>query len=199
MPVNFNHKANGTQTVMVKNSEFKACGDNGDWKQFAAPIRFVNSGSGTSTTTVDNCTFNNTVGTNGDILIGDGRTNETSNDVSLTVKNTDANVQAQKPGYYNGESTDVTKMMAKQDAENERLETSVNELLPNAAKIGNTEYATLKEALESLSRTTEANVTIELFSRSECGRLYVDLSNSAIKKSDYSGQRQEAGQPCERR
>ena len=187
VPVNFNHKANGTQTVMVKNSEFKTCGDNGDWKQFAAPIRFVNSGSGTSTTTVDNCTFDNTVGTNGDILIGDGRTNETSNDVSLTVSGTAANVQAQKPGYYNGESTDVTKMMAKQVAENERLETSVNELLPNAAKIGNTEYATLNKALESLSRTTEENVTIELLADQNVAGFTVDLSNSAIKTLTIQG------------
>lgn len=187
VPVNFNHKANGTQTVMVKNSEFKTCGDNGDWKQFAAPIRFVNSGSGTSTTTVDNCTFNNTVGTNGDILIGDGRTNETSNDVTLTVKNTDANVQAQKPGYYNGESTDVTKMMAKQVAENERLETSVNELLPNAAKIGNTEYATLKEALKSLRNTPEENVTIELLADQNVAGFTVDLSTSAIKTLTIQG------------
>lgn len=187
VPVNFNHKANGAQTVTVKNSEFKTCGDNGDWKQFAAPIRFVNSGSGTSTTTVDNCTFNNTVGTNGDILIGDGRTNETSNDVTLTVKNTAANVQAQKPGYYNGESTDVTKMMAKQVAENERLETSVNELLPNAAKIGNTEYATLKEALKSLSNTPEENVTIELLADQNVASFTVDLSNSAIKTLTIQG------------
>ena len=187
VPVNFNHKANGAQTVTVKNSEFKTCGDNGDWKQFAAPIRFVNSGSGTSTTTVDNCTFNNTVGTNGDILIGDGRTNETSNDVTLTVKNTDANVQAQKPGYYNGESTDVTKMMAKQVAENERLETSVNELLPNAAKIGNTEYATLKEALKSLSNTPEENVTIELLADQNVASFTVDLSKSAIKTLTIQG------------
>ena len=187
VPVNFNHKANGTQTVMVKNSEFKTCGDNGDWKQFAAPIRFVNSGSGTSTTTVDNCTFDNTVGTNGDILIGDGRTNETSNDVSLTVSGTAANVQAQKPGYYNGESTDVTKMMAKQVAENERLETSVNELLPNAAKIGNTEYATLNKALESLSRTPEENVTIELLADQNVAGFTVDLSTSAIKTLTIQG------------
>lgn len=188
VPVNFNHKANGTQTVMVKNSTFTNCGDEGEWKQFAAPIRFVNSGSGTSTTTVDNCTFNNTVGTNGDILIGDGRTNETSNDVTLTVKNTAANVQAQKPGYYNGESTDVTKMMAKQVAENERLETSVNKLLPNAAKIGDTEYATLKEALESLSNTTEANITIELLADQNVSGFTVDLStNSAIKTLTIQG------------
>lgn len=187
VPVNFNHKANGTQTVMVKNSTFTNCGDEGEWKQFAAPIRFVNSGSGTSTTTVDNCTFDNTVGTNGDILIGDGRTGQASNDVSLTVKNTDANVQAQKPGYYNGKSTDVTKMMAKQVAENERLETSVNELLPNAAKIGNTEYATLNEALESLSKTTEENVTIELLADQNVAGFTVDLSDSAIKTLTIQG------------
>ena len=187
VPVNFNHKANGAQTVTVENSTFTNCGDNGDWKQFAAPIRFVNSGSGTSTTTVDNCTFDNTVGTNGDILIGDGRTNETSNDVTLTVSGTAANVQAQKPGYYNGESTDVTKMMAKQVAENERLETSVNELLPKAAKIGNTEYATLKEALESLINTTEENVTIELLADQNVAGFTVDLSNSAIKTLTIQG------------
>lgn len=100
-PININHKSDGEQTVEVKNSTFDDCGstDTADAK-YAAPIRFVNSGSGTSNTTVDNCTFNNTVGNNGDILIGDGRDGKESKDVSLTVKNTAADVQAQKPGYY---------------------------------------------------------------------------------------------------
>ena len=105
VPVNFNHKANGTQTVTVKNSKFTNCGDEGDWKKFAAPVRFVNSGNGTMSANVDACTITGTVGNNGDILIGDGRTNETSNDVSLTVKNTAADVQAQKPGYYAADGT----------------------------------------------------------------------------------------------
>ena len=105
VPVNFNHKANGEQTVTVTNSTFTSCGDNGDWKQFAAPVRFVNSGSGTQSATVDTCTFAGTVGTNGDILIGDGRTGEKSNDVSLTVTDTEANIQAQKPGYYKDDGT----------------------------------------------------------------------------------------------
>ena len=105
VPVNFNHEATGTQTVKVSNSTFTECGNNGGWAQFAAPIRFVNSGSGTSTTTVDNCTFNNTVGSNGDILIGDGRTGKESNEVTLTVKDTAADVQAQKPGYYAANGT----------------------------------------------------------------------------------------------
>ena len=186
-PVNFNHKANGTQTVTVKNSKFKNCGDAGDWKQFAAPIRFVNSGSGKMNANVSGCNITGTVGNNGDILIGDGRSGETSNDLELTVSGTAANVQAQKPGYYSGESTDVTKMMAKRVAKNERLETSVNKLLPNAAKIGDTEYPTLKKALESLSSTTEANVTIELLADQNVAGFTVDLSNSAIKTLTIQG------------
>ena len=190
-PVNIAHKQTGTMMVTVENSTFTNCGstnETNNLNQYAAPVRIVNNNeTGTVATAVTNCTFAGTVGNNGDILIGDGRTGKTSNDVTLTVKNTDASVQAQKPGYYNGESTDVTKMMAKQVAENERLETSVNKLLPNAAKIGNTEYATLKEALESLSNTPEENVTIELLADQNVAGFTVNLSNSAIKTLTIQG------------
>ena len=189
-PVNIAHKQTGAMTVTVENSTFTKCGstnETNNLNQYAAPIRFVNSGSGTMSANVADCTFTGTVGNNGDILIGDGRDGKDSNDVTLTVSGTAANVQAQKPGYYNGKSTDLTKMMAKQVAENERLETSVNKLLPNAAKIGNTGYATLKEALESLSRTTEENVTIELLADQNVASFTVDLSNSAIKTLTIQG------------
>ena len=105
VPVNFNHKADGGQTLSVSNCKFNACGDAGEWATFAAPVRFVNSGSGKQSATVDTCTFADTVGNNGDILIGDGRTGEKSNDVSLTVTNTEANIQAQQPGYYKDDGT----------------------------------------------------------------------------------------------
>lgn len=105
VPVNFNHKANGEQTVTVKNSTFTNCGDTVEWPTFAAPVRFVNSGNGTQSATVDTCTFTETVGSNGDILIGDGRLNQQSNNVSLTVTNTEATVMAQKPGYYKDDGT----------------------------------------------------------------------------------------------
>lgn len=105
VPVNFNHKTDGEQTLRVSNCEFNACGDAGEWKQFAAPVRFVNSGSGKQSATVDTCTFTDTVGANGDILIGDGRTGQESNDVNLTVTDTEANIQAQKPGYYKDDGT----------------------------------------------------------------------------------------------
>ena len=101
IPVNINHKAAGAVTVEVKNSTFTGCGSvkSGE-KQYAAPIRFVNSGSGTMRATVGSCTITSTQGTNGDILIGDGRTGQASNDLSLKVTETTGQVQVQKPGYW---------------------------------------------------------------------------------------------------
>lgn len=85
VPVNFNHKADGKQTVTVKNSTFTNCGDTGDWSAFAAPVRFVNSGKGSLDATIENNTFTGTVGNNGDILLGDYRDGETSNDFTATI------------------------------------------------------------------------------------------------------------------
>lgn len=85
VPVNFNHKADGTQTVTVKNSTFTNCGDTGDWSAFAAPVRFVNSGKGSLDATIENNTFTNTVGTNGDILLGDYREGKESHDVTASI------------------------------------------------------------------------------------------------------------------
>ena len=85
VPVNFNHKADGTQTVTVKNSTFTNCGDTGEWSAFAAPVRFVNSGSGSLDATIENNTFTGTVGNNGDILLGDYRDGETSKNFAATI------------------------------------------------------------------------------------------------------------------
>lgn len=130
VPFNINHKANGTQTVAVENCTFTNCGDAGDWKQFAAPLRLVNSGTGTQSAEVTGCAFAGTVGANGDILLGDGRTGQASNDVELKVVNTAANIQAQKPGYYGGETVDATKMATAASPADGTLETSVAKLLP---------------------------------------------------------------------
>jgi len=155
VPVNFNHKANGAQTVTVRNSTFTGCGDNGDWKQFAAPVRFVNSGSGKMDTTVDTCTFTDTVGGNGDILLGDGRVGEKSNDVKLTVENTAANVQAQQPGYYAKDgTTDESKYGTKNVAASDTLTTSVTQLMPSSettyvAEVNGVKYKSLAEAIDA--------------------------------------------------
>lgn len=172
VPVNFNHKAGGTQTVTVRNSKFTNCGDNGDWKQFAAPVRFVNSGSGTMTTTVDTCTFTGTVGGNGDILLGDGRVGQSSNDVKLNVENTAANVQAQQPGYYgDGGTKDESKLGTKTVAAGETLTTSANELVSDVAyvaAVGEKKFESLQAAIDAaksgatviLLADTYENVTI---------------------------------------
>lgn len=130
VPFNINHKANGTQTVAVENCTFTNCGDVGDWKQFAAPLRLVNSGAGTQSAEVTGCAFAGTVGANGDILLGDGRTGQASNDVELKVVDTAANIQAQKPGYYGGETVDAAKKATAASPAEGTLETSVAKLLP---------------------------------------------------------------------
>lgn len=85
VPVNFNHKANGIQTVTVKNSTFTNCGDAGEWSAFAAPVRFVNSGNGSLDATIENNTFTGTVGNNGDILLGDQRNGQSSFNVNAEI------------------------------------------------------------------------------------------------------------------
>ncbi len=155
VPFNINHKANGKQTVAVENCTFTNCGDAaGDWKQFAAPLRLVNSGTGTQSAEVTGCAFAGTVGANGDILLGDGRTDQASNDVELKVVNTAANIQAQKPGYYGGETVDATKMNTAASPAEGTLETSVAKLLPvDPRTLG---YATSGKA-EALPATPDMN------------------------------------------
>ena len=126
-PVNINHKGGGAVTVDVRNSTFTNCGSvkRGE-KQYAAPIRFVNSGSGTMQATVDSCTITATQGSNGDILIGDGRTGQTSNDLNLKVMGTAGQVQAQKPGYWVNNTRKETANMAFVNVTSEQtVETSI--------------------------------------------------------------------------
>ena len=154
VPFNINHKANGTQTVAVENCTFTNCGDADGWKQFAAPLRLVNSGTGTQSAEVTGCAFADTVGTNGDILLGDGRTGQASNDIELKVVNTAANIQAQKPGYYGGETVDETKKATAESPAEGTLETSVAKLLPvDPRTLG---YATSGKA-EALPATPDMN------------------------------------------
>lgn len=195
VPVNFNHKANGTQTVAVQNSTFTNCGDNGDWEQFAAPVRFVNSGSGTMTTTVATCTFTGTVGSNGDILLGDGREGQKSNDVALTVESTEATVQAQQPGYYgsNG-TTDASKQGTKNVAAGDKLTTSVTQLMPSetttsVAEVNGVKYDSLQAAIDAAAQNatvtlladTRENVTIETYG------LTLDLSGHTLNGGTVAG------------
>lgn len=195
VPVNFNHKANGTQTVAFQNSTFTNCGDNGDWKQFAAPVRFVNSGSGTMDTTVNTCTFTDTVGSNGDILLGDGREGQNSNDVALTVESTEATVQAQQPGYYGSNGTaDASKQGTKNVAAGDKLTTSVTQLMPSetptyVAEVKGVKYETLQAAIDAAAKNatvtlladTRENVTISTYG------LTLDLNGHTLNGGTVAG------------
>ena len=168
VPVNFNHKANGTQTVKVKNSTFTNCGSTSTenkLNQYAAPVRFVNSGNGTMSANVDACTITGTVGSNGDILIGDGRTGKESKDVTLTVSGTAANVQAQQSGYYNGEDTVDNKKGSKNVAASDTFTSSIEEMVPKGmadyvvvggiAGFENTKFASFADAYTAIKPKLE--------------------------------------------
>lgn len=156
VPVNFNHKATGAQTVTVANSSFKNCGTNGEWAAFAAPARFVNSGTGTLNATINGCSFAGTVGANGDILIGDGRTGQKSNEVTLTVTKTVANVQAQKPGYYDKGTTVADASLkgeiattSEKGLDGASIESIVTPAPAAVAKVDGTSYPSLQAAIDA--------------------------------------------------
>ena len=155
-PVNIAHKQAGAMTVTVENSTFTKCGSTSTenkLNQYAAPVRIVNNNeTGTVTTEVTNCTFTDTVGNNGDILIGDGRDGKDSNDVTLTVSGTAANVQAQKPGYYGADgAVSNTSLVRKTSVV--KSTTPVTITLDNdafdLAQVGDTGYSNLTDAISA--------------------------------------------------
>ncbi len=111
----------GSIDISVKNTTFVNCGigsgtGDGCNSQYAAPIRVVNASATTgsnvleSSVKVENCTFTYTgsnVPSNGDILIGDGRSGKDySHPVSLEVVGTEADIQWQGIGYYTSATKD---------------------------------------------------------------------------------------------
>ena len=89
-PVNIAHKQAGTMTMTVEDSKFINCGKVDTANDYFAPARFVNNNAtGTLVVNLTNNTFTGTIGTNGDILLGDYRTGKESH--ALTAIITTAN------------------------------------------------------------------------------------------------------------
>ena len=85
-PVNIAHKQSGAMTVTVKDSTFANCGKVDTANDYFAPARFVNnSATGTLTVNLTNNTFTGTIGTNGDILLGDYRTGKESHKLTANI------------------------------------------------------------------------------------------------------------------
>ena len=85
-PININFKQSGTLSATVENCTFVNCGKVKPENDYFAPVRFVNNGEANAlTATIANNTFTKTVGTNGDILLGDHRNGKTSNAFTATI------------------------------------------------------------------------------------------------------------------
>ena len=105
-PVNIAHKQSGAMTVTVEDSKFINCGKIDTANDYFAPARFVNnSTTGTLTVNLTNNTFTGTIGTNGDILLGDYRTGKESHALTANIT-TDAPVMVKSSANaaysYNG-------------------------------------------------------------------------------------------------
>ena len=86
-PVNIAHKQSGSMEVVVENSKFINCGKIDPSNDYFAPARFVNnSAKGSLNIELKNNTFTGTIGTNGDILLGDYRTGKPSNALTAIIE-----------------------------------------------------------------------------------------------------------------
>ena len=85
-PINIAHKQAGPMTVTVEDCAFTNCGKIDTANDYFAPARFVNNSAvGTLTVSLKNNSFTDTIGTNGDILLGDYRTGKASHALTATI------------------------------------------------------------------------------------------------------------------
>ena len=85
-PVNIAHKQSGAMTVTVTDSTFVNCGKIDTANDYFAPARFVNnSATGTLTVNLSDNAFTGTIGTNGDILLGDYRPGKESHELTANI------------------------------------------------------------------------------------------------------------------
>ena len=177
-PINLNHKSAGVQNITVSNTKFHNCATSDIMNKdiiedkyknehtYASNIRVLSTAEGgSSVVNVKNCTFTYDEGkekANGDILLGDGRFDgKIYKNATLSIVNTAADVQMQKPGYYKtatGTDTDDTKLQTATVAESDQPTTlSVVEAFA-VAKVGDIYYDSFEEAVEKAS--VDATVTL---------------------------------------
>ena len=159
-PINLNNKAvSGTQKITVQDSTFKNCSTTDiciSDVTWAAPIRIVSSEGADSKLTVRDCDFqysSEKVSCNGDILLGDGRSDKESYPVYAEISGTSAEVQIQTPGDRTEGANHAQKVSV---SASEQVE-----LTNVVASIDGTEYASLAEAIQAAG-SMSGNVTITL-------------------------------------
>ena len=158
-PININNKTSLPHRVTVKKTTFNRCGiftnvgekDETAFSLYAAPIRLVAGGANASVAlSVEGCTFTYNDGDkkyNGDILLGDGRVGQTSHpNVTATIVNTAASVQVQQPGDRTATESHPTQVVEVVKGEEA---TTITNVPPAVAAIGDTTYATLQAAIDA--------------------------------------------------
>ena len=178
VPINFNNKSNGAQTIKVSNTTFNNCATKdittADQQTYASGIRVLSTvEGGSSVLNVDKCTFTYDEGkvkANGDILLGDGRANgKIYKNATLSIVNTAADVQMQKPGYYTADGkTEASKLQtATVEKSAEPTTLSVVEAFA-VAKVGADYYESLEEAVRAANGKTVTllkDVTIDTWTQ----------------------------------
>ena len=140
-PVNIAHKQTGTLTVSVENSRFINCGKVNPADDYFAPARFVNnSETGSLNVTLKNNTFTGTVGTNGDILLGDYRPGKASHKVAAKIETADSVMvkSSEAPAYSYAGGTIVIPVV--EAASQEELNSSINNNATGSVKLSGGNY-----------------------------------------------------------
>ena len=102
-------------SVIIENSTFEACGLVDPSNDYRAPVRLVTTGEGTLKAKLSYNVFKDTVGTNGDVLLGDYRNGKTSKSfVTEIVTNKTITVKssAADPAEVNATQTITTLNIA---------------------------------------------------------------------------------------
>ena len=113
--VNVAYKSAGELSVIIENSTFEACGLVDPSNDYRAPVRLVTTGEGTLKAKLSYNVFKDTVGTNGDVLLGDYRNGKTSKSfVTEIVTNKTITVKssAADPAEVNATQTITTLNIA---------------------------------------------------------------------------------------
>ena len=158
-PVNIAHKQTGTLTVSVENSKFINCGKVNLADDYFAPARFVNnSETGSLNVTLKNNKFTGTVGTNGDILLGDYRPGKASHKVAAKIETANPVMvkSSEEPAYSYAGGTIVIPVV--EAASQDELISVVKNNEIGSVKLGAGEY-TLYNV--NTKKTTNTSLVVE--------------------------------------
>ena len=129
--VNINNKLGGETTVEVKNTSFANCGATGK-----EAVRLTGEAEGsTISATLSGLTFDETTAENA-IIVGNRKSENNNADVSYTITGTSGTLNLLKQGTTTPETTEL-----------EKAEDYTGTNLTGVAKIGDTKYATLADAI----------------------------------------------------